>query len=105
MNDYIDRQAAINVVKEYHERHSKYIGTPKDNDMYTYARGLIIAVAAGIERLSEPAAKPDIVYCHECIHGAPNGKYGCKAYHYKLYEVHEMGANDFCSKGERRTDG
>ena len=45
-----------------------------------------------------------VVRCKDCKHGSPNGKYGCKCYHYKLYETHEMSPNDFCSRGERRED-
>ena len=46
----------------------------------------------------------EIIRCKDCKYASPNGKYGCKAYHFKQYEVHEMYADDFCSKGERRTD-
>ena len=45
------------------------------------------------------------VHCRDCKHASPNGKYGCKSYHYRLYECHEMGADDYCSYGERETDG
>lgn len=48
--------------------------------------------------------QPEIVRCKECIYASPNGKNGCKVYHFKLYETHEMNANDFCSRAERRTD-
>ena len=44
----------------------------------------------------------EIVRCKDCKYASPNGKYGCKAYHFKLYETHEMKADDFCSHGERR---
>ena len=44
----------------------------------------------------------EIIRCKDCKYASPNGKYGCKAYHFKQYEVHEMYADDFCSKGERR---
>ena len=46
----------------------------------------------------------EIVRCKDCKHGAPNGRYGCVAYHYKKYETHDMKPDDFCSHGERRTD-
>lgn len=46
----------------------------------------------------------EVVRCKDCKHGSPNGEYGCKAYHFKLYETHEMKADDFCSHGERRED-
>ena len=59
------------------------------------------AVEIAIQALS---AQPEIIRCKDCKHASPNGKYGCKAYHFKQYEVHKMFADDFCSKGERRTD-
>ena len=46
----------------------------------------------------------EVVRCKDCKYGEPNGQYGCKCYHYKLYETHEMLPNDFCSKGKRRED-
>ena len=45
-----------------------------------------------------------VVRCKDCEYGEPNGQYGCKCYHHKLYETHEMSPNDFCSKGKRRED-
>lgn len=45
-----------------------------------------------------------VVRCKDCKYASPNGKYGCKAYHFKLYETHEMKADDFCSRAERRND-
>ena len=52
-----------------------------------------------------PSAQPEIIRCKDCKYGSPNGKYGCKCYHYILYETHEMKSEDFCSYAERRTDG
>ena len=52
-----------------------------------------------------PTAQPEIIRCKDCKYGSPNGKYGCKCYHYRLYEAHEMKPEDFCSHAERRTDG
>ena len=46
----------------------------------------------------------EVVRCKDCKYASPNGEYGCKAYHFKLYETHEMKADDFCSRGERRDD-
>lgn len=48
------------------------------------------------------STQPEIIRCKECKYAQPNGKYGCTAYHFKLYETHEMGADDFCSRAERR---
>lgn len=47
----------------------------------------------------------EVVRCKDCKYGEPNGQHGCKCYHYKLYETHEMSPNDFCSHAERREDG
>lgn len=46
----------------------------------------------------------EVVRCKDCKYGEPNGQHGCKCYHYKLYETHEMSPNDFCSRAERRKD-
>ena len=53
---------------------------------------------------NQPSAQPEIIRCKDCKYGSPNGKYGCKCYHYRLYEAHEMKPEDFCSHAERRTD-
>lgn len=47
----------------------------------------------------------EVVRCKDCKHGSPNGKYGCRVYHYRRYETHDMEPDDFCSYAERRTDG
>ena len=47
----------------------------------------------------------EVVRCKDCKYGEPNGQYGCKCYHYELYETHEMSPSDFCSHAERRKDG
>ena len=55
----------------------------------------------------EPTIYPewtDIVKCKDCKYGSPNGEYGCRVYHFKLYEKHEMNADDFCSRAERREE-
>ena len=52
----------------------------------------------------QPTIELEIVRCKDCKHGAPNGRYGCRVYHYKRYETHDMKPDDFCSYAERRTD-
>ena len=52
----------------------------------------------------EKMEQPEIIRCKDCRHSSPNGKYGCKSYHYRLYETYEMKPDDFCSYAERRTD-
>lgn len=51
-----------------------------------------------------PSVQQEIIRCKDCKYGSPNGKYGCKVYHYKKYETHEMEPDDFCSKAERKND-
>ena len=58
-----------------------------------------------IRRVIDDAPTVDavpVVRCRECKYSAPNGIYGCTCYHFKQYETHGMGANDFCSYGERK---
>lgn len=60
----------------------------------------------GLQMIKQlPSAQPEIIKCKDCKHGSPNGKYGCRVYHYKRYETHDMKPDDFCSYAERRTDG
>ena len=91
MSDLISRQSAIDIAMQY---------CPDDDGSCSKAGADIREMLDELEDL--PSSHEDIVYCRECIHGEPNGKYGCRVYHYKICEVHGMGANDFCSKGERR---
>lgn len=58
------------------------------------------------ENWEEPVLYPiaELVRCMECKHGSPNGKYGCKLYHFRLYETHEMNADDYCSRAERKEE-
>lgn len=51
-----------------------------------------------------PSAETEIIKCKDCKYASPNGKYGCKAYHFKPCETHTMYADDYCSRAERRTD-
>lgn len=60
-------------------------------------------VAQAVENAPTVDAVP-VVRCKDCKYGEPNGQHGCKCYHYKLYETHEMSPNDFCSRAERRED-
>lgn len=92
MNDTIYRQAAIDAVRKCSVKE------------VTPAYMLIDKPEAMTELMLLPSAQSEIVRCKDCIYASPNGKYGCKAYHFKLYETHEMNANDFCSRGERRIE-
>ena len=48
--------------------------------------------------------QPEIIRCKKCKHGSPDGKYGCRVYHYKRYETHDMKPDDFCSFAKRREE-
>lgn len=89
MSDLIDRQEAIELLLKWADGYS-YIETPTE------------AAVEAFKKL--PSAEPEIIHCRDCKYASPNGEYGCKAYHFKLYEKHEMQADDFCSRAERRTD-
>ena len=95
MSDLIDRQAAIDAVKEAYENDEMFDG-------YEY-------------RLQElPPAQPDIVRCKDCKHWIPYDWMFSEVWQSKNiadYPEDEIGcecsdmamkANDFCSRGERR---
>ena len=46
----------------------------------------------------------NVIKCKDCKHGSPNGEYGCRVYHYRRYETHDMKPDDFCSRAERRQE-
>jgi len=100
MSDSIKKQTAINALEQL----------KKDiSEDYTYADPLVMAGTAYINDcikvlLELPSEESEIIRCKDCKYGSPNGEYGCKSYHYKLYEAHEMKPDDFCSFAERRTD-
>ena len=56
-------------------------------------------VLAKIKELP-PSPSRQQIHCKDCKYGSPDGKHGCKSYHHKLYETHEMGSDDFCSRAE-----
>lgn len=73
-----------------------------DRVKYTYEYGNVVTVE---DIKSAPIIDAvEVVRCKDCKYASPNGENGCKAYHFKLYETHEMEADDFCSRAERRTD-
>lgn len=94
-DDLISRRAAIDKVEEWIETYNSGRGGKRERDA-------IKRVISRIKKL--PSAEPEIIRCKDCKYASPNGKYGCKAYHFKLYETHEMNADDYCSRAERRTD-
>ena len=84
MADLIDRQALIRDIEKYH----------LSDGMFQHW----VEVQPSVE--AEP-----VVRCKDCKHGSPNGKYGCRVYHYRRYETHDMKPDDFCSRGEMKSDG
>ena len=96
--DCVSRQAAIDVLREYIVDNGMY-------DMDENVQGFNDGISCAISELSViPSAQPEIVRCKDCKYGSPNGEYGCRVYHFKLYEKHEMNADDFCSRAERREE-
>lgn len=91
MDDLIKRQGALDAIKL---TSSPYL--PELNGTYP-------AQVKALKELPSVDAV-EVVRCKDCKYASPNGKYGCKSYHYRLYECHEMGADDYCSRGERKTD-
>lgn len=57
MNDLISRQAAIDMVLEYAKRLREPIGTPEDNEMYSYGRGLLIGIERNLKQLPSAERK------------------------------------------------
>lgn len=121
--DAVSREAVSKWLKQYGQDvlHGKYkfslmyiwknlMDLPSVQPTYTDAeiQKMQDMEAAEIKKafdLGREDAQSEIVRCKDCKHGAPSGKYGCKLYHYRLYETHEMKPDDFCSRSERRTDG
>ena len=48
----------------------------------------------------------ELIRCKDCKYSSPNGVYGCRLERYNFNdESVRMYADDYCSYGERRTDG
>ncbi len=60
IHDSISRQSAVDIVLEYAKRLSEHIGTPKDNEMYAFGRGLLIGIERNLKQLpsAQSEAKP-----------------------------------------------
>lgn len=52
----ISRQAAIDIVLEYARRLYKHVGTPEDNESYSFGRGLLLSIERNLKEL--PFAEP-----------------------------------------------
>lgn len=51
MADLISRQAAIDIVLEYAKRLHEPVGTPEDNEMYSYGRGMLLSIERNLKQL------------------------------------------------------
>ena len=89
--DTISRQAAIDAIRASTKKYTGFM----EMEMYTDYD----AVEAII---SLPSAQPEIIRCRDCKYGSPNGRYGCRVYHYQKYETHDMEPDDFCSMAEKK---
>ena len=94
MSDLISRQAAIDAIRK------EYGGIRNAN-----MDGDFLADEIEFILSKMPHAQPEIIRCRDCKYGSPNGRYGCRVYHYQKYETHDMEPDDFCSRAERREDG
>ena len=88
MRDLIDRQAAIDAVRSYYD------------EQY--------ALCDSIEELIEklPSAQPEIIRCKDCKWYKTNYSWNGKEHKVCVIEPYEpiRKGDDFCSRGERRTD-
>lgn len=71
MDELISRQEAVDIVLEYVKKLCEPIGTPEDNEMYSYGRGLLISILLNLNHL--PSAQQWVPVSE----GSPkeNGKY------------------------------
>ena len=106
--DLISRKAAIEVIDAVF---------PVDPMKTEYAQGIACGAALAktyVEQL--PSSQPEIIRCKECKHWMPYDWMFSEVWRSKdiddysedeigcAYCDMNMGANDFCSRGERRTD-
>ena len=52
------KQSAVDIVLEYEKRLYEPAGTPEDNEMYSYGRGLLTSIERNLKQL--PSAEPKI---------------------------------------------
>ena len=90
MNDLINRQAAINYIKQ--QRARRFVACSIEEVMITILEEL-------------PSVQQEIIRCGDCkFFDDRPGWQSCQAFG-KWFGETEMSANDFCSKAERREDG
>ena len=97
VGDYISRQAAIAEL-------NGEIRLVKQKDIDAVVEDL----EERIRRLREmpPADVVEVVRCKDCKYSSPNKVYGCRLERYDFNdESVGMHGEDFCSYGERKTDG
>ena len=57
--ELISKQDALDIVEEYARNLYGYIGTPEDNETYSYGRGLLLSIKRNLKRL-QPANNSEI---------------------------------------------
>lgn len=50
-DELISKNAAIDIVLEYAKGLYKHVGTPEDNEMYSYGRGLLLSIERNLKAL------------------------------------------------------
>lgn len=56
-HDLISRQSAVDMVLEYAKRLHEPVGTPEDNEMYSYGRGLLLGIELNLKQLPSVETK------------------------------------------------
>ena len=115
MSDTISRTAAIDAV-EFGITYAKAIDVNTGESKELFKEGND-ALKKAVERLKElPSAEPDLVRCKDCKHWIPYDWMFSEVWQSKNMEDYpedemgcdccdmNMGANDYCSRAERRGD-
>ena len=99
MSDLIDRQAAIDVIKEFKHGAAEWRDEQEErSDIWHRADSAIAsALEIGLRVKKLPSAQPEIIRCKDC-----KWKQGSECV--RFADVRPF-PDDFCSRAERRTDG
>lgn len=103
MDDTISRRAAIHIVLEYDRRLCEHVGTPKDNEMYSFGRGLLLSIERNLKQL--PPAQPKIIPCKDCKYAEvadpedSQDGYTCQFHRGSIWF-----SGSYCSWAERREE-
>ena len=110
MDNYIDRQAAIDTMEEYFTR----IGKLKRRGLNKGEKAIALDTVEAIKSL--PSAQPEIIYCKDCKHFVREDveeytPYGYNTHFHAFCDKHwdreqgeyiDVNLDDFCSFAERR---